>query len=247
MQLSIRGFLKVRQTDALRQFNFISACWNWYGIKKMPARGWVSAEWREGRRLPRPALWREQFSIPDRGLALYPQNMGKLLSRSLPHPHSQSSPVHCHIAQVSHISRVQPRCPKTVSLMPLWGFDRFLALLLLQIKFYFPVQSSLRWVWCVFDVNLFVLTVSWRERLEQSHNLNSMHISVMCFTAFSWYEVFLAFRGIKFLCIEVVQTDSKTSSWNYSYSSESFFLILQFDDRDNVIFTQTFMWRKIMI
>lgn len=87
-------FLKVRQTDALRQFNFISACWNWYGIKKMPACGWVSAEWREGRRLPRPVLWREQFSIPDRGLALYPQNMGKLLRRSLPHPHIHSTPLY---------------------------------------------------------------------------------------------------------------------------------------------------------
>lgn len=92
LQLSIMGFLKVRQTDALRQFNFISACWNWYGIKKMPACGWVSAEWREGRRLPRPVLWREQFSIPDRGLALYPQNMGKLLRRRLPHPHIHSPP-----------------------------------------------------------------------------------------------------------------------------------------------------------
>lgn len=154
----------MRQTDALRQFNFISACWNWYGIKKMPACGWVSAEWREGRRLPRPVLWREQFPIPDRGLALYPPNMGKLLRRSLPHPHSQSPLVHRHFAQVSNISRVQPRCPKTVSLMLFYGFDRFLALLLLQIKFYFLVQTSLRWMWCVFDVILFTLSVFPRGR-----------------------------------------------------------------------------------
>lgn len=167
------GFLKVRQTDALRQFNFISACWNWYGIKKMPACGWVSAEWREGRRLPRPVLWREQFSIPDRGLALYPQNMGKLLRRSLPHPHIHSPPpVHPHVAQVCNISTVQPRCPKTVSLMLLWGFDGLLALLLPQINFYFPAQSGFRWMWCVFDVILFTLSfLSWRGRLAQSGRL----------------------------------------------------------------------------
>lgn len=154
----------MRQTDALRQFNFISACWNWYGIKKMPACGWVSAERREGRRLPRPILWREQFPIPDRGLALYPPNMGKLLRRSLPHPHSQSPLVHRHLAQVLNISRVQPRCPKTVSLMLFCGFDRFLALLLLQIKFHFLVQTSLRWIWCMFDGILFTLSASPRGR-----------------------------------------------------------------------------------
>lgn len=168
------GFLKVRQTDALRQFNFISACWNWYGIKKMPACGWVSAEWREGRRLPRPVLWREQFSIPDRGLALYPQNMGKLLRRSLPHPHIHSPPppVHPHYAQVCNISTVQPICPKTVSLMLLWEFDGFLASLLPQINFYFPAQSGLRWMWCVFDVIfLYALFLSWRGRLAQSGRL----------------------------------------------------------------------------
>lgn len=103
LQSSLRGFLKVRQTDALRQFNFISACWNWYGIKKMPACGWVSAGRREGRRLPRPVLWREQLPIPDRGLALYPPNMGKLLRRRLPHPHSQSPLLHHHLAQISTI------------------------------------------------------------------------------------------------------------------------------------------------
>lgn len=152
LQSSLRGFLKVRQTDALRQFNFISACWNWYSIKKMPARGWVSAEWREGRRLPRPVLWREQLPIPDRGLALYPPNMGKLLRSSLPHPRSQSLPVHRHLAQISNISRAQPRSPKNcfinsffffssffffpspplVDLIAFWHCDRF------QIKFSLP-------------------------------------------------------------------------------------------------------------
>lgn len=130
----------------------------------MPACGWVSAEWREGRRLPRPVLWREQFPIPDRGLVLYPPNMGKQLRRSLPHPHSQSPLVHRHLAQVSNISRLQPRCPKTVTLMLFCGFDRFLALLPLEIKFSFLVWTTLRWIWCMFDVILFTPPVSPRGR-----------------------------------------------------------------------------------
>lgn len=169
----------------------------------MPACGWVSAEWREGRRLPRPVLWREQFPIPDRGLALYPPNMGKLLRRSLPHPHSQSPLVHRHLAQVSNISRVQPRCPKTVSLMLFCGFDRFLALLLLQIKFYFLVQTSLEMdvmcVWCDF---VYSYCLSW-ERLAQSGRLRVRTLTATPICITYWMCIFMIYEvlPVEFLCI----------------------------------------------
>lgn len=193
-------FLKVRQTDALRQFNFISASWNWYGIKKMPACGWVSAEWREGRRLPRPVLWREQFPIPDRGLALYPPKMGKLLRRSLPHPHSQSPLVHRHLAQVSNISRVQPRCPKTVFINAfqwIWWLSGIATTpdkVLPPLIVWDGCDVCLMWFCLLF---LFLLGETCKKWQVTSQNFNCMPIFITHCIAFSSYW----FLAVESLCV----------------------------------------------
>lgn len=144
-----------------------------------------------GEKTPTACTVKRAVPHPWQRISPLPPKHGKAAyRRSLPHPHSQSPLVLHHFAQVSNISRVQPRCPKTVSLMLFYGFDRFLAVLLLQIKFYFLVQTSLRWMWCVFDVILFTLSVSprgetctkWQVR---SQNFNCTPICIIYWMAFS--------------------------------------------------------------
>lgn len=125
--------------------------------------------------------------------------------------------------------------------MLLCGFDSFLALLPLQIKFYFLVQTSLRWMWCVFDVILFTLSLSllkgdtctkWQVT---SQKFNCTPICVV----FMWWSLSSVQKsGISLYCAL-----SFTNLYIYTNSCESLFILL-LDVTDKVIFSQPFTWKR---